>query len=72
MKDRATISFNISDIFNSSKRRSETNLPRVSSYSEYQWRKRQFNLSFTYRINKKKNERDKNAARSREEEGGGF
>jgi outer membrane receptor for ferrienterochelin and colicins len=72
MKDRATISFNVSDIFNSSKRRSETNLPSVSSYSEFQWRKRQFNLSFTYRINKKKNERDKNAAKSNEEEGGGF
>jgi outer membrane receptor protein involved in Fe transport len=72
MKDRATISFNVSDIFNSSKRRSITNLPTVSSYSEFQWRKRQFNLSFTYRINKKKNERDKNAARSTEEEGGGF
>jgi outer membrane receptor protein involved in Fe transport len=72
MKDKATISFNVSDIFNSSKRRSVTNLPTVSSYSEFQWRKRQFNLSFTYRINKKKNERDKNAARSTEEEGGGF
>jgi hypothetical protein len=34
--------------------------------------KRQFNLSFTYRINKKKNERDKNAAKKVEEEGGGF
>jgi hypothetical protein len=32
----------------------------VSSYSEYQWRKS--NLSFTC-INKKKNERDKNAAK---------
>jgi outer membrane receptor for ferrienterochelin and colicins len=72
MKDRATISFNVSDLFNSGKRRSETNLPSVSSYSEFQWRKRQFNLSFTYRINKKKNERDKNAAKSNEEEGGGF
>jgi outer membrane receptor for ferrienterochelin and colicins len=72
MKDRATISFNVSDIFNSSKRRSETNLSSVSSYSEFQWRKRQFNLSFTYRINKKKTDRDKNAPKNGDEEGGGF
>ena len=72
MKDKATISFNISDIFNSSKRRSETNLPSVTSYSEFQWRKRQFNLSFTYRINKKKNDRDKNGTKNKEEEGEGY
>ncbi|CAM3014840.1 TonB-dependent receptor domain-containing protein [Flavobacterium frigoris] len=72
LKDKATIAFNVSDIFNSRKMRSETNLPSVSSYSEFQWRKRQFNLSFTYRINKKKTDRDKNAPKNNEEEGGGF
>ncbi|HEY4618663.1 MAG TPA: TonB-dependent receptor [Flavobacterium sp.] len=72
LKDKATIAFNVSDILNSRKRRSETNLSSVSNYSEFQWRKRQFNLSFTYRLNKKKNDRDKNAPKNNEEEGGGF
>ncbi|WP_367770848.1 TonB-dependent receptor [Flavobacterium sp. WC2421] len=72
LKDKGTIAFNVSDIFNTRKMRSETNLPSVSNYSEFQWRKRQFNLSFTYRINKKKSDRDKNAPKNGEEEGGGF
>ena len=72
LKDKGTIAFNISDIFNSRKMRSEVNLPSVSSSSEMQWRRRQFNLSFTYRINKKKTDRDKNAPTNREEDGGGF
>jgi outer membrane receptor protein involved in Fe transport len=72
LKDKGTIAFNISDIFNSRKMRSEVNLDRVSSYSEMQWRRRQFNLSFTYRINKKKTDRDKNAPTNREDDGGGF
>ena len=72
LKDKGTIAFNISDIFNSRKMRSEVNLASVSSNSEFQWRKRQFNLSFTYRINKKKTDRDKNAPKGNEEEGGGF
>ncbi|KAF2078931.1 outer membrane beta-barrel family protein [Flavobacterium sharifuzzamanii] len=61
MKDKATIAFNISDVFNSRKMRSYTYLDGVTSYSEFQFRKRQFNLSFTYRFNKPKSERDKNA-----------
>lgn len=72
LKDKATIAFNVSDILNSRKRRSETNLPTVSNYGEFQWRKRQFNLSFTYRLNKKKTDRDKNAPKNNEEDGGGF
>ncbi|WP_306350272.1 outer membrane beta-barrel family protein [Flavobacterium sp. '19STA2R22 D10 B1'] len=59
LKDKATIAFNISDIFNSRKRITETNLATVNSYSEMQWRERQITLSFTYRFNKKKTEREK-------------
>ena len=76
MKDKATIAFNISDIFNSRIMRSytylqnSTTLEGQTSYSEMQFRKRQFNLSFTYRFNKPKGERDKNAA-PREGDGGG-
>ncbi|MBK0369944.1 outer membrane beta-barrel family protein [Flavobacterium agrisoli] len=72
LKDKATIAFNISDVFNSRKMKNETYLPTVESYSEFQWRKRQFNLSFTYRFNKKKTDRDKNAPRENNDDGGGF
>ncbi|SFC94986.1 outer membrane beta-barrel family protein [Flavobacterium phragmitis] len=67
LKDKATIAFNISDIFNSRIMRSYTYLKNDTtgesqqSYGEMQFRKRQFNLSFTYRFNKPKGERDKNA-----------
>lgn len=73
MKDKGTIAFNISDIFNSRIMRSYTYLQNditresQTSYSEMQFRKRQFNLSFTYRFNKAKNEREKNPA---QKEGG--
>jgi outer membrane receptor for ferrienterochelin and colicins len=70
MKDKGTISFNVSDVFNSRKRISETYLPgTVSSYSEMQWRVRQFSLSFTYRFNKPKNEREKQPKKMQESEG---
>lgn len=60
LKDQATISLNVSDIFNSRKRINETNIANVlNSYSEMQWRERQINLSFTYRFNKKKNEKER-------------
>jgi outer membrane receptor for ferrienterochelin and colicins len=78
LKDKATIAFNISDIFNSRKMRSYTDIydentdHRIltqTSYNEFQFRKRQFNLSFTYRFNKSKNEREKNG--TPRNEGGG-
>jgi outer membrane receptor for ferrienterochelin and colicins len=71
LKDKATIAFNISDIFNSRVMRSYTYLDNQTSYGEMQWRKRQFNLSFTYRFNKPKGEREKNQAPPRNDDGGG-
>ena len=73
MKDKGTIAFNISDIFNTRVMRSYTYLENQTSYGEMQFRKRQFNLSFTYRFNKAKNEREKNAPPRNEggSEGGG-
>lgn len=59
LKDKGTIAFNVSDVFNSRKRIMDLNLPNVNSYSEMQWRERQITLSFTYRFNKKKLEREK-------------
>lgn len=60
LKDKGTIAFNVSDVFNSRKRIQDTFIDgTVDSHSEMQWRKRQFNLSFTYRFNVQKNEREK-------------
>ena len=54
INDNATIGFNVSDLFNSRKRMSFTETANFTSDSEFQWRERQFNLSFTYRFNQKK------------------
>jgi len=70
-KERATIAFNVSDVFNSRKRIFETNLPGIESYNEMQWRVRAFTLSFTYRFNQAKNSKN-NRQRSGGEDEGGF
>lgn len=72
LKDKATIAFNISDIFNTRKMRSYTYLENQTSYGEMQFRKRQFNLSFTYRFNKPKGEKEKNPQPRNEDNGGEF
>ena len=60
LKDKASISLNVSDVFNSRKRIMETNIPNVvNSYSEMQWRVRQVMVTFTYRFNKQKNEKER-------------
>jgi outer membrane receptor for ferrienterochelin and colicins len=77
LKDKATIAFNISDIFNSRVMRSYTylqndaTLESQKSYSEMQFRRRQFNLSFTYRFNKPKSDREKPGAPKNDGDGGG-
>ena len=53
-KEKASLAFNISDVLNSRKRRSETFTPTFEGISEFQWRQRSFNLTFTYRFNQKK------------------
>lgn len=59
-KDKGTVAFNVSDVFNSRKRIMDTYLPGVvESHSEMQWRVRQVNLSFTYRFNVQKNEKER-------------
>lgn len=54
LKDKATITLNVSDVFNSRKRIMETELAMQNTYSEMQWRERQITLSFTYRFNRQK------------------
>ncbi len=59
LKDKATLSLNVQDLFNSRKRMFYTELPTASSYSEMQWRERTVNLSFTYRFNQTKKDAQK-------------
>ncbi len=53
-KDKASLAFNVSDVFNSRKREQVTTTSTFINESEFQWRARSFNLSFTYRFNQKK------------------
>jgi outer membrane receptor for ferrienterochelin and colicins len=71
LKDKATLAFNISDIFNTRIMRSYTYLENQTSYGEMQFRKRQFNLSFTYRFNKGKNDKEKQQPKKNQEENNG-
>ncbi len=54
LKEKGTISLNVSDLFNSRKHQSETYSPTTYTYSEFQWRQRQIMLNFAYRFNQKK------------------
>jgi hypothetical protein len=71
LKDKGTIAFNISDVFNSRKRINDLSTMNVDSYTEMQWRERQITLSFTYRFNKQKTDRDKQPKKSGDDNGGG-
>ena len=65
LKGNGTLSLNVSDLLNSRKRISNTNINGVSNrYSEFQWRERQVRLNFIYRLNQKKKrnqQRDNNS-----------
>ncbi|MGB5321227.1 TonB-dependent receptor domain-containing protein, partial [Lutimonas sp.] len=54
LKGNGTLVFNVDDLLNSRKRISETTTDTFIENSEFQWRERQFRLSFTYRFNQKK------------------
>tara|TARA_B100000787_G_scaffold170262_1_gene165376 strand:- start:258 stop:2738 length:2481 start_codon:yes stop_codon:yes gene_type:complete len=58
-KEKGTLVLNVSDVFNSRKRKSTNYNPSIEyptsiSYQESQWRVRQISLNFTYRFNQKK------------------
>ena len=53
-KEKASLSFNINDLFNTQRRNLESTTPTFYSHSYYRWRVRSYNLSFTYRFNQKK------------------
>jgi outer membrane receptor for ferrienterochelin and colicins len=72
LKDKATIALNVQDIFNSRKMKIETYIPyRVESYGEMQWRERQITLSFTYRFNMTKADRQKEQQKERQQQDDG-
>ena len=71
LKDKATISLNVNDVFNSRKRIQDLRLPTVNSYSEMQWRVRAITASFTYRFNKLKTDKDPKPKSQEQQEGGG-
>jgi outer membrane receptor protein involved in Fe transport len=68
-KGDASISARVSDLFNSSKRKTNTYTDTYNSYSEFQWRQRSFNLSFTYRFNQQKKRQRNNQDFQGDEEG---
>ncbi|MBQ4804713.1 TonB-dependent receptor [Aquimarina sp. MMG015] len=60
-KEKASLTFNVSDLFNSRKRQSVSTTETFITDSEFQWRERSFTMSFTYRFNqKKKRQRSRN------------
>lgn len=59
--DKATLSFRVSDILNSSRRKSTTETADFRNYTEFQWRQPSYVFTFTYRINERKNDRRRNS-----------
>ena len=57
IKDKATLSLNVSDLLNDRRRRTETRTENVFTESEFQWRERQVTLSFLYRFNEPQDQR---------------
>ncbi|WP_299665726.1 outer membrane beta-barrel protein [uncultured Polaribacter sp.] len=65
--ERASLSLNFSDVFNSYRSQRTTFIPGfLEQYSEFQWREPQFRVSFVYRFNQQKK-----IERQEREDGGG-
>ena len=54
LRNKGTLTLNVSDLFNTRKMRSTTEGDTFYNVSEFQWRRRQINLTFNYRINQGK------------------
>lgn len=61
--EKATLTMNLSDVFNSRRRQGTTVTDDFISVNEFQWRERQLNLAFIYRFNQKKSKRNSNSSR---------
>jgi hypothetical protein len=57
--EKASLTLNVRDLLNSRKRNSYTVTERFERDSEFQWRQRSILLSFTYRFNQQRNERER-------------
>ena len=68
--DKATLSFRVSDIFNSSRRKSTTETADFRNYTEFQWRQPSYVFTFTYRINERKMGKRRNNRRGSLNDGG--
>ncbi len=54
LRNKGTLTLNVSDLFNTRKMRSITEGDNFRNESTFQWRRRQVNLTFNYRINQGK------------------
>ena len=57
LKKKGTLSFNASDLLNSRRFRNTTTTERFINYFEFQWRRPSYVMTFTYKINERKNDR---------------
>jgi outer membrane receptor protein involved in Fe transport len=71
LKGKGTVTANVSDLFNTRKRRSIVDTETYFSESVFQGRLRQFMLTFTYRINREK-ERNESRERNNDDDGGEY
>lgn len=69
IENKLTASFNVSDVFNSRKRRSLTITEDVITDSEFQWRERQFTASLIYRFNQPNKQNRRNNSENSDFEG---
>jgi hypothetical protein len=51
LNGNGVLSLNVNDVFNTRRRRSELNQPNFYRLDEFQWRARQFTMSFAYYFN---------------------
>ena len=54
LKGKGTLTLNVSDLFNTRKMRTTTRGENFQNEGSFQWRRRQINLSFNYRLNQSK------------------
>ncbi|MCD2259042.1 TonB-dependent receptor domain-containing protein [Psychroserpens luteolus] len=64
LKDKASLAVNVSDVFNSRKRKFTSTTPTFIADGEFQFRQRSFNLTFTYRFNQQKQRQQQNGGRN--------
>ena len=70
LKEKGTLSFRISDVFNSQKYRSNTFTDTFNSYTEFQWRQPTYIVTLTYRLNQKKNQQNRRSGYRGDDDGG--